>query len=301
MLSDASAAILDVRETLTLVSTPPKITKDELISHLEMIVKRRVKADDPHVEALPAVDGQVDETTVLAFLDFLQRHPARTPGYRHADITAALNLTVWLWWTERRRELAWLRTGRAAGMFLAQLGEPFGIGKRGVLDRIDRLEALLRFDRPDEKHTREARRKAELEQIELDWLDTHRDQLLQLVDDLLAQANRYQLAGDDRLMLDELAVDATDERNPDTDDGLTPTTMTLLNLAVTELAIAEPVAALADQPRVSEVHRVLDRAARLRSDFAALGKNTDIADRQRAQGLRRRGRPHRPGRPVSSI
>jgi len=255
-----------------------------------MIIKRRVKVDDPQVEALPAVDGQVDETTVLAFLDFLQRHPARTPGYRHADITAALNLTVWLWWSERRRELAWLRTGRAAGMFLTQLGEPFGIGKRGVLDKIDRLEALLRFDRPDEKHAREARRKAELEQVELDWIGAHREPLLQLVADLIAQADRYELAGDGRLMLDDLAIDAADERDQTTEEGLTPTTMIRLNLAVAELATAEPVAALADQPRVYEVHRVLDRAGRLRSDFAALGKNTDIAERRRTRGLRRRGR-----------
>ncbi|WP_410597439.1 hypothetical protein [Amycolatopsis sp. lyj-23] len=91
-------------------------------------------------------------------------------------------------------------------------------------------------------------------------------------------------------MRDELAIDAADECEDTTTEGLTPTTMIRLNLAVAELATAEPVAALADQPRVYEVHRVLDRAARLRSDFAALGKSTDITQRQRAQGLRRRVR-----------
>ena len=35
-------------------------------------------------------------------------------------------------------------------MFLSQLGAQVGVGKQGLLDRVDRLESLLRFDRPDE-------------------------------------------------------------------------------------------------------------------------------------------------------
>lgn len=271
------------------MSTPPKITKDELISHLGMITKRRWKVEDPHVSELPAVDNLADSHTVLDFLDYLRRYPARTPGYRHADITNALQLNVWLWWEDRRRELAWLKAGRSAGMFLAQLGDPLGIGKRGVIDRIDRLEALLKFDRPDETFGRDARRKAAYEDIEVAWVQDHREVLHAVIADLLAEANRWELEGDDRSMLDELAVDAADDQDDRTEDGLNPGSMNLLSLAVTELATAEPVADLADAPQPYKVHRVMERANGLRSEFAGLGKSAwETARRARAEGPKRR-------------
>lgn len=283
------------------MSTPPKVTKSELISHLEMVTKRRRKVDDPHLDELPAVDNHIDSRTVLDFLDYLRKYPARTPGYRHADITAALQLTVWLWWEDRRRELSWLKAGRSAGMFLAQLGEPLGIGKRGVIDRIDRLEALLRFDRPDEKHTREARRRSAFEAIEVDWVAEHRDQLHEVIADLVAEADRWNLAEDDRLMLDELARDATDDHSDHTDDGLTPGSMNLLNLAVMELTTAEPVAELATAVKPYKVHGVLERANRLRSEFAGLGKATwEATRRARAAGPKRRRQRVRPAGPTTA-
>jgi hypothetical protein len=262
----------------------------ELISCLEMITKRRWKVEDPHVSELPAVDNQVTDRDILDVLDFLQRHPARTPGYRHADITAALQLTVWLWWQDRRRELAWLNAGARAGMFLTQLGGPFGIGKQGVRHRIDRLEALLRYDRPDEQLTRDARRKSALQAAEMDWVTDHRDQLHQVIADLIAEADRWGLDGDDRLMLDQLAEDAADDHDEHADDGLTPGSMLLLNLAVMELATAEPVAELSTAPQPYQVHRVLDHANQLRADFGDLGRRRgrDAAQRAQAAGPKRR-------------
>ncbi|MCI2421100.1 hypothetical protein MOQ72_27015 [Saccharopolyspora sp. K220] len=262
-----------------------------------MVTKRRVKVDDPHLDELPAVDNLIDSRTVRDVLEYLRRHPARTLGYRHADITTALHLRVWLWWDERREELRWLKAGRAAGMFLSQLGEPLGIGKRGVLNLIDRREALLRFDRPDEKLAREARRKTWYEHIETAWIEQHRDTLHTLISDLEREATRWGLEGDDRAMLDELVIDAADDHDEHAEDGLTPGSMTLLNLAVLELSTAEPVAALADQPQPYNVHRVLQRAHHLRCDFAGLGKSThDAVKAARAAGPKRRHRRTRKAR-----
>ena len=53
-------------------------------------------------------------------------------------------LNNWLWWEDRCRELHFLKAGRKnRGLFLSQLGTWVGVGKQGVLDRVDRLEALL--------------------------------------------------------------------------------------------------------------------------------------------------------------
>lgn len=50
-----------------------------------------------------------------------------------------------------RRELHFLKAGRNRGLFLSQLGARVGVGNQGVLDRVDRLEALLATTNPMRK------------------------------------------------------------------------------------------------------------------------------------------------------
>lgn len=66
----------------------------------------------------------------------------------------------------------------------APTGSQVGVGKQGVLDRMDRLEALLRYERPDEKLTRAeghaARTADQRRSAELHWLDQNAAQLRSL-------------------------------------------------------------------------------------------------------------------------
>lgn len=230
-----------------------------------MIARRRKKVDDFHRDRLP--DSPLSDPREI--LDYLRKHsgPSIPRWVLQADVCDALTLNNWLWWEDRRRELHFLKAGRDRGLFLAQIGSQVGVGKQGVIDRIDRLEALLRYDRPDEKISRterQARRAARDRQpTEQAWLAEHREELLALVSDLLNQASRYDLADDDREWLDELRIDAGAE-------DLTPATMVILGLASAELRTSSAVLAL-EGTRPHAVHHVLSRADALRSAFADLG------------------------------
>jgi hypothetical protein len=198
-------------------------------------------------------------------LDYLRKYSGRDiPLWvLQADVRDALVLSNWLWWEDRRRELHFLRAGRARGLFLAELGALVGVGKQGVVDRIDRLEALLRHDRPSEKLTRDARRSEREARnrsaAEDAWLDAHREELVAVITGLLRQADRHMLDDDDRQWIDELAVDVRD-------DDFTPATMTILGLAAAELRTAPAILAL-DSTRPHAVHTVLVRAGILRAQF----------------------------------
>src|SRR4029077_9934693 len=144
-------------------------------------------------------------------LDYLQqRSGADIPRWvLQADVCDALTLNNWLWWEDRRRELHFLKAGRDRGLFLSQLGAQVGVGKQGVLDRIDRLEALLRYDRPDEKIARAARR-AQRERcqrlpVEQAWLSARRNDLRAVITGLVDQADRFAL--EEREWVDELEID----------------------------------------------------------------------------------------------
>src|SRR5439155_27027474 len=93
--------------------------------------------------------------------------------------------------------------------FLSQIGAQVGVGKQGLIDRIDRLEALLRYDRPDEKITR-ATRQSERERLartpsEEAWLSTHREELMTVITGFVQQADRFEI--DDREWVVEIAID----------------------------------------------------------------------------------------------
>src|SRR5881628_3121975 len=161
-----------------------------------MIAKRRAKVDDPYRHHLPdAADSDPREV-----LDYLQKYsgPSMPRWVLQADVCEALTLNNWLWWEDRRR-----------GLYLTQIGAQVGVGKQGVIDRIDRLDALLRYDRPDEKISRagrQAERRAhERRPVEDAWLDAHRGELAKAISDLLLAAERLGLAEEDREWLDELA------------------------------------------------------------------------------------------------
>jgi hypothetical protein len=156
------------------------------------------------------------------------------------------------------------------------LGSQVGVGKQGVIDRIDRLEALLRFDRPDEKITRAARRSAREARlrrpVEDAWLQARRDELIGLIAEVVGQADRYEIVDDEREWVDQLAMDARDEE-------LAPATMIILGLAAAELRAAPGVVALRSA-RPCAVHAVLAHADRLRTQFAALTTATPASARR---------------------
>lgn len=227
---------------------------------------RRAKVDDCHREMLPdSPDSDAREV-----LDYLRKYsgPDIPRWVLQAEVCDALTLNNWLWWEDRRRELFFLKAGRDRGLFLSQLGAQVGVGKQGLADRIDRLEALLCFDRPDEKlaraHRRAARERAQRLPLEDSWLQGQRGQLHAVITALVGQADRFAI--EQREWLEELAVDARE-------DNFTPATMVILGLAATELRTAPPVLAL-DHTRPCAVHTWLARADLLRSQFAALGSKT---------------------------
>jgi hypothetical protein len=200
-----------------------------------MIANRRTKVDDRNREMLPdCPDSDPHEV-----LDYLRKYSGKDIPHwvLQADVCDALTLNNWLWWEDRRRELHFLKAGRDRGLFLAQLGAQVGVGKQGVIDRIDRLESLLRYDRPDEKISRASRHaESEARQVrsaEQAWVDAHREELLTVIRRLVREADRYGLDDEDREWTDELAIDG---RAGD----LTPATMVVLGLAAAELRTAPP-------------------------------------------------------------
>src|SRR6478609_10600535 len=247
------------------MATRPMVPQAEASRAITMIAKRRSRIDDRHRDLLPdATDSDPRE-----ILDYLRKYsgPEIPLWVLQADVCDALTLNNWLWWEDRRRELHFLKAGRARGLFLSQLGGQVGVGKQGVLDRIDRLEALLRYDRPDEKLSRAARQAARAADhrrlAETRSIDEHRAEVLRVIEALVHQADRYRIVDEDREWIDELRVDARD-------GALVPTTMVLLGLAAAELRTWKAVVAL-DGSRPHGVHAVLTDADKLRSAFAALG------------------------------
>ncbi len=251
----------------------------ELERAIAMIARRRRKVDDRNRHLLPdAPDADPRE-----ILDYLQRHSGSDiPLWvLQADVCDALTLNNWLWWEDRRRELHFLTVGRDRGLFLSQLGAQVGVGKQGVQDRIDRLTALLRFSRPDEKLSRAARKAAREADVqrpaEERWVQSQRAVIEATVADLIQQADAYGLTEGEREWIDQLAVDAGEDISP-------RALVAELGLAAAELRTAPAVLALYPQSREDlhaatslgqrrrphRVHAVLAQADALRSGFASL-------------------------------
>ena len=190
------------------------VHRTEVARAIVMIARRRAKVDDRHRDLL----SDSEDSDPREVLDYLRKFsgPDIPRWVLQAEVSDALTLNNWLWWEDRRRELFFLKAGRARGVFLSQLGAQVGVGKQGLLDRVDRLEALLRFDRPDEKLTRAARQAARAADhrrlVETRWIDEHRAELLRVIEALVHQADRYQILDEDREWIDELGRDARDGR-----------------------------------------------------------------------------------------
>lgn len=243
--------------------------RSEVASAVVRIARRRAKVDDRHREMLPD-SGDSDPREVL---DYLRKYsgPDIPRWVLQADVCDGITLNNWLWWEDRRRELYFLKAGRDRGLFLSQIGAQVGVGKQGLLDRIDRLEALLRYDQPDEKIARAARqsereRRARMPSEEA-WLTTRREELMTVITGFVQQADRFSV--DEREWVDELEIDGRD-------DELTSSTMVILGLAAAELRTAPAILEL-DSTRPYAVHTLLARAEALRSQFAELGSKTESA------------------------
>lgn len=246
----------------------PMVHRVEVARAITMIAKRRTKVDDRHRDRLP----DSEDSDPREVLDYLRKYsaPPIPLWVLQADVCDALTLNNWLWWEDRRRELHFLKAGRERGLFLSQLGAQVGVGKQGVIDRIDRLEALLRYDRPDEKLSRAARQAARVAQerrpAQIRWIEQHRCALMGLAAAIVAQAEHYQLPDEEREWIDELAVDAGDA-------AWTPATMAVMSLAAAELRTAPAIVGL-DSPRPHAVHLILQKVDEVRSRFAALGNGS---------------------------
>lgn len=256
--------------------------REELAGAISRIARRRAAVDDVHRDRLPdAADS--DPREVLRYLR--QFSGTDIPRWvLQADVCDALILNNWLWWEDRRTELHFLLEGRRRGLFLDQLGAQVGVGKQGVRDRIDRLEALLRYDRPNEKLTRAARAAAKVADqrrtAEDTWIKNHQAMLRDAIAELLEQAGRLVADGEDREWLDELAVDTNAEGD------LGRTIMPILGLAVDELRTSPAVLALPATRPPHPVHEALARCDALRGAFAAVtDKPVGRAQRRRSEAI----------------
>jgi hypothetical protein len=240
------------------MTTPPRITTNELAETIQHIRRRHAAANDPTWGLITT-----DPRDVLDYLADYAHNPDNPEGVRSADAVDRITLAVWLWWDDRRREYAALRDALRL-LHASQVAAALGMTTRqGPRDRLDRLDALLRYDRPNEKLTRDARRAAALYVVHGDaraaWIATRHVMLDDVATRLLDAAARYEVA--EREWLDELAADqgAT---------AWTPGSIGVLGLAIGELRTAPAVLAL---PGHHAVFRALAAADRIRADFARIG------------------------------
>jgi hypothetical protein len=208
-------------------------------------------------------------------LEYLTRYSIGLPRWvAAADTLDALVLTTWLWWEDRRRERALLRRGMSLGLTHTELGRPLGITTRqGLRDRLDRLDALLAFDRPDEQLTRDTRREARRSDPRQAWLDDHREQVHQVLTTLLAQAARIAPA-DTASGKEPHACGIEDpheegwlaELRADVDElNISPATLSILGLVLGPLRITAHRADLAGS---HGLHRAIRACDALRADMA---------------------------------
>jgi hypothetical protein len=201
----------------------------------------------------------------------LNRGPSGVPRWvSAADHADALILVTWCWWQDRRVERRMLRQGLHLGLSLGELGAPLGIRSRqGARDRLDRLTALLAYDRPDEKLSRAARREEQARDERQQWIDDRRAEVRAVIVAFLAQARRAtgpeeveplddQSSGDDWMA--ELASDVDE-------DQLSPATLAVAGLAAAELRSTRLVREL---DRKHRLHATLDAVEELRTRFARM-------------------------------
>ncbi len=261
------------------MTTPPRVTRAEVEAAIARVHWRHAKVDHPRRSGLSDDPAGV--------LEHLTRHSASLPQWVIGEDTLdGLTLQSWLWWEDRRRERALLRRGLRAGLYLREMGTPLGITThQGVRDRLDRLDALLARDQPDEKLTRAARRAAALDESISGWLDAHSGRVRAVIARLLYETDRVpELAvtagpsepdsaggwsssdgGGEHEVLQE-AAEWLGELRVDLDsNAVSPATVSLLGLAVGPLRIGLQRLDLDPGHGLWRVVREVDR---LRSDAA---------------------------------
>jgi hypothetical protein len=238
------------------VSTPPRITAVERDAAIARIDRRHARIDDPRRSELG-----FEPREVIAFI--LDRGPAGVPRWvSAADHLDAVVLSTWCWWEDRRTERRLLRQALHLGTSLAELGAPLGIRTRqGMRDRLDRLEALLTYDRPDEQLTRIARRDVAHRDGRQDWIDAHHEEIRAALLALQAQTIRVlSESSSDGDPDQEEARGWLDELNADyRDDAVTPATLAVAGLAVGELRGLLAVQALDQRHPLLAVLREIDQ------------------------------------------
>ena len=253
------------------MATPPRVTRTEVDAALDRIVWRHDKVEHPRRSGLSDDPAEV--------VEHLTRHSATLPQWVvMQDTLDALVLTTWLWWEDRRRERALLRRGLYVGLTHRELGTPLGITTRqGLRDRLDRLDALLAHDHPDEKLTRTARRDAALDDPRRRWIAAHAGHIHAVLTRLLAQLDRVTALGTlgattavavsgspDTTAVDPI-VEAGEwlvELRADLAEGtLSPATLSLVGLVLAPLRIAARDAGL---PHGHGLWRAIREASELR-------------------------------------
>jgi hypothetical protein len=244
------------------VTTPPRVHRTQLDAALRRIAHRHAKVDDERF-------ASIDSESAGQVLDYIVGHRSRYPWVTQADICDGLVLWVWQWWEGQRQLHSLLTRGQREQVPLKQLGTPLGLGinsrrsnrgvrnqRQGTLHRIDRLTALLDYDRPDADLARAARRaEREAEQSlgpQLAWLVRHRSLLVAVADRLLA-VKRF--ANDDAYAW---LVEVASDRN---EDEWSPGSITVMKLAVEELRAMPEVVMLPSQHLVKRACHAVDELA----------------------------------------
>lgn len=242
------------------MATPPRVHRTQLENALTRIAKRRAKIDDERFSSIDCESpGQV--------LDYIRRNPTRYPWVAQRDIDDGLVLWVWQWWESQRQLYALLSRGREHGVPYKQMGMPLGLGlnarkgntkvrnqRQGVLDRLDRLEALLkRGGTPNAELSREARRlerkAAPGGDPDLAWLVRHHATIVWIADELAAIKS---FAGDEAY---SWLVEVLNDRRV---DEWSPGSLTCMKLFVEELRAQDNVFALPSQTKVKRACYAVD-------------------------------------------
>jgi hypothetical protein len=231
------------------VATPPRVTRTEVDAAITRIYDRHHHVDDPRRSGLSDDPAGV--------LEYLTRYSTTLPQWVIAkDTLDSLVLHTWLWWEDRRRERALLRRGKRAGLYLREMGAPLGINThQGVRDRLDRLDALLAHDHPDEKLGRAARSEAARNEDRALWIAEHENQIRAVVETLLRELARVPALAplltdappdvpedggrdDERARLSTETAEWLTELRADLDQSaISPATLGLLGLTVAPLRI----------------------------------------------------------------
>lgn len=258
---------------MSFVTTPPRVHRTQLRAALHRIADRRADADDEGF-------GAVDHESPGQVLDYLKRHPVRVSPEAERDLHDALVLWVWQWYESLRDLRTLLEQGIDRGIPYKQMGMPLGLGsaarkhgtearnqRQGVQRRLDRINALLEYDKPDADLSREARRidaaaakaKAAPERDpQLSWLVRHRDTVVAVANRLLAVKEH----ANDKAYSWLIEV-ASDRR----DDDWSPGSLTIMRLAVEEMRVQAKIVRM---PSQTLVKRALHAVDELCAAFTAL-------------------------------